>query len=376
VTVRAEHVGSLLRPSELLEARAAHAGGEIDIERLRQVEDEAALAAISLQREAGMEVFTDGEVRRGTWMAGLLESLGGVVDVTGGARRASWHRDRGEDPPADETAFKTVAVSGKLSQRVPLTSVEAIFLAEHAPGRYKITMMSSSFGGLLWRRGLSEGAYPTPADMLRDLAGLQAREIEGLVDQGVRWIQLDSLVYNLVIDEDFRSQFGARGAGDPGAILDTAVRVDNQLVAAARGRGPDVTVGLHMCRGNNRSAWMARGSYEPVAERLFGEVDVDRFLLEYDTGRAGGFEPLRFVPRGRTVVLGLVSSKFPELESKDDLRRRIDEAARYVPLEDLALSPQCGFASNASHTPGNVLTVDEQRRKLELVAETARLVWG
>ena len=152
--------------------------------------------------------------------------------------------------------------------------------------------------------------------------------------------------------------------------------MDNQLVAAARGRGPDVTVGLHMCRGNNRSAWMARGSYEPVAERLFGEVDVDRFLLEYDTGRAGGFEPLRFVPRGRTVVLGLVSSKFPELESKDDLRRRIDEAARYVPLEDLALSPQCGFASNASHTPGNVLTVDEQRRKLELVAETARLVWG
>jgi 5-methyltetrahydropteroyltriglutamate--homocysteine methyltransferase len=376
VTARAEHVGSLLRPPELLQARAAHTRGEVDIERLRQAEDEAALAAIALQREAGMEVFTDGEVRRGTWMAGLLESLGGVVDVTGGAGRTGWHRDRGEDPPAEETAFDMVAVSGKLSQRVPLTSVEAAFLAEHAPGPYKITMMSSSFGGLLWRRGLSEAAYPTPADMLRDLAALQAREIEGLVDQGVRWIQLDSLVYNLVIDEDFRSRFGARGGGDPEAILDMAVRVDNQLVAAARGRGREVTVGLHMCRGNNRSAWMARGSYEPVAERLFGEVDVDRFLLEYDTGRAGGFEPLRFVPRGRTVVLGLVSSKFPELESKDDLRRRIDEATRYVPLEDLALSPQCGFASNASHTPGNVLTVDEQRRKLELVAETARLVWG
>jgi 5-methyltetrahydropteroyltriglutamate--homocysteine methyltransferase len=151
------------------------------------------------------------------------------------------------------------------------------------------------------------------------------------------------------------------------------VSVDNQLARAARRRGPEVTVGLHMCRGNNRSAWMAQGGYDPVAERLFGEVDVDRFLLEYDTDRAGGFEPLRFVPRGKTVVLGLVSSKLPELESKDDLRRRIDEASRYVPLENLALSPQCGFASTMQ---GNLLTVDEQRRKLELVAETARLVWG
>jgi 5-methyltetrahydropteroyltriglutamate--homocysteine methyltransferase len=373
VSVHAEHVGSLLRPPELLRARAAHARGELDVERLRHLEDEAALAAIALQREAGIEVFTDGEMRRGTWMAGLLESLGGVVDVTQQAARVGWHRDRGEDPSAEDTHFDMVAVSGKLSRRVPLTSVEAAFLAEHAPGPYKITMMSASMGGLLWRPGISEAAYPTPGDMLQDLVGLQAREIEGLVDQGVRWVQLDSLSYNQVIDDQFRTQLGQRGAMDPLAILDLAVRVDNQLVRAARGRGPEVTVGLHMCRGNNRSAWMARGGYEPVAERLFGEVDVDRFLLEYDTERAGGFEPLRFVPRGRTVVLGLVSSKLPELESKDDLRRRIDEAARYVPLEDLALSPQCGFASTMQ---GNLLTVDEERRKLELVAETARLVWG
>jgi 5-methyltetrahydropteroyltriglutamate--homocysteine methyltransferase len=373
VDVRAEHVGSLLRPPQLLEARSAHARGGLDIERLRQLEDEAALAAIALQREAGMEVFTDGEMRRATWMAGILESLGGVVDVS--RARVGWHSDRGDAPPTEETDFATVAASGKLSQRVPLTSVEAAFLAEHAPGPYKITMMSASYGGLLWRPGLSESAYATPGDLLRDLVDLQSREIEGLVDQGVRWIQLDSLSYNMVIDDQFRRQVGPSGA-DPAAILDSAVRMDNQLIRAARDRNPEVTVGLHMCRGNNRSAWMAQGSYEPVAERLFGEVDVDRFLLEYDTDRAGGFEPLRFVPRSRTVVLGLVSSKFPELESKDDLRRRIDEAARYVPLEDLALSPQCGFASNASSTPGNVLTVDEQRRKLELVAETARLVWG
>jgi 5-methyltetrahydropteroyltriglutamate--homocysteine methyltransferase len=322
-------------------------------------------------------VFTDGEMRRRTWMAGLLESLGGVVDVASSqVGRVGWHSDRGEDPPTAETDYDTVAVNGKLSQRVRLTRVEAAFLADHAPGPYKITMMSSSMGGLLWRQGISEAAYATPGDVLRDLADLQEREIEGLVDQGVRWIQLDSLAYNQVIDDQFRRQLGPRGAADPGAVLDTAVRVDNQLIRAARGRGPDVTVGLHMCRGNNRSAWMAQGSYEPVAERLFGEVDVDRFLLEYDTDRAGGFEPLRFVPRGKTVVLGLVSSKFPELESTDDLRRRIDEAARYVSPENLALSPQCGFASNATNTPGNVMTVDQQRRKLELVAETARLVWG
>jgi 5-methyltetrahydropteroyltriglutamate--homocysteine methyltransferase len=151
------------------------------------------------------------------------------------------------------------------------------------------------------------------------------------------------------------------------------VSVDNTLVRAAKAKNPEVTVGLHFCRGNNRSAWAARGGYEPVAERLFGGVDVDRFLLEYDTDRAGGFEPLRFVPGGKTVVLGLVSSKVPQLESIDDLRRRIDEASRHVPLENLALSPQCGFASTA---PGNLLTVDEERRKLELVVETARKVWG
>jgi methionine synthase II (cobalamin-independent) len=375
VSVRAEHVGSLLRPPELLRARAARARGELDEEGLRRLEDEAALGAIALQREAGIEVFTDGEMRRATWMAGLLESLGGVVEL-GTTARVGWHSDRGEDPPVAETDYASVAVKDTLSQRVALTSIEAAFLAEHAPGPYKITMMSSSMGGLLWRPGVSEAAYPTVVDMLRDLVALQQREIEGLIDQGVRWIQLDSLGYNQVIDDDFRRQLGPRGAADPAAILDMTIRLDRELVGAARARGPEVTIGMHMCRGNNRSAWMAQGSYEAVAERLFGEVDVDRFLLEYDTERAGGFEPLRFVPRGRTVVLGLVSSKFPELESKDDLRRRIDEAARYVPIEHLALSPQCGFASNASSTPGNVLTVDDQRRKLELVAETARLVWG
>jgi len=365
----AEHVGSLLRPPQLLEARRAQAQGRLTSDQLREVEDRAALAAIDIQREAGIEVFTDGEMRRGTWMAGLLESLGGVEPVP--RVRVAWHRDRGDDPSPEETQFDSVVATGKLSMRAPLTGIEAAFLARHAPGRYKITMMSASMGALLWQSGVSESAYPSLPEMMSDLVALQVGEIEGLLEQGVSWIQLDSLHYNQVIDEDFRAQ--TIGSMDPAVILDRVIAVDRQLVAAARRKNPEATIGLHMCRGNNRSAWMARGSYEAVAERLFGEVDVDRFLLEYDTERAGGFEPLRFVPRGKAVVLGLVSSKVPELEPQDHLLRRIDEASRYVEMEDLAISPQCGFASTA---PGNLLTVDQERRKLELVVDTARRAWG
>jgi len=283
--------------------------------------------------------------------------------------RINWRRDVGEQPSSDETQFDVVAVADKVHRKVALTAIEAEFMAAHAPGRYKITLMSASMGMILWSPGITEKAYASRADMMRDVVALQAEEIEGLLDQGVDWIQLDSLSYNWVIDPDA----GARRGMDPATMLERAVEVDKELASAAHTRKPGVTVALHMCRGNNRSAWMAKGGYEPVAERLFGEVDVDRFLLEYDTERAGGFEPMRFVPRGKTVVLGLVSSKFPRLESPDDLRRRIDEASKYVPLEELALSPQCGFASTSR---GNLLTVDEERRKLELVVETARKVWG
>ncbi len=370
-TYHSEHVGSLLRPPELLEARRAHAAGAVCTERVRVLEGRAGLDAIALQRDAGMQVFTDGEVRRATWMAGLLESLGGVVPIERNPARVGWHRDRGEDPPTEETDFQMVGANAPLTRRVPLTSIEAAFLARHAPGRYKITLMSASMGALLWRPGPSEAAYPSPAELMGDLVALQSEEIGDLLDQGVDWVQLDSLSYNSVIDPGFRAQIGQDA--DPAVMRDQATAVDRQLTAGARARKPGATIGLHFCRGNNRSAWMSRGGYEPIAERLFGELDVDRFLLEYDTNRAGGFEPLRFVPRGKTVVLGLISSKVPELEPVDDLRRRVEEASRYVPFEDLAISPQCGFASTAQ---GNVLTVDEERRKLELVAETARLIWG
>ncbi|HXM55476.1 MAG TPA: cobalamin-independent methionine synthase II family protein [Candidatus Dormibacteraeota bacterium] len=370
-THHAEHVGSLLRPPELLEARAAHAAGRIAMEQLREAEDRAALAAIAVQREAGVEVYTDGEVRRATWMAGLLESLGGVEPVNGNSPSVTWTRDRGPAPTDEETRFDRVVATGRVTRRVALTSVEAEFLAQHAPGPYKITLMSAAMGGVLWRPGLSEGTYPTPRALIEDLVDLQAAEINGLIDRGVRWVQLDSLSYNQVMDDRFRTRIPDAPAA--AAVLNQSIAAERRLLAAVRAHEPSVTIGMHICRGNNRSAWMAQGGYEPIAERLFGELDIDRFLLEYDTERAGGFEPLRFVPRGRTVVLGLVSSKFPQLESKDELRRRVDEASRYVAMEDLAISPQCGFASTAR---GNLLTVDDERRKLELVAETARLIWS
>lgn len=367
----AEHVGSLLRPPDLLAARAAFASGTLDRDGLRAAEDRAALANLAMLREVGMPVLTDGEVRRANWMAGALEALGGVepIDAPTGL---GWHRDGEPDPDPQDTEFQLVAARERLSRRVNLTEIEAKFLLAHAGGQFKITMMSASMGAMLWARGVSDRVYPTRADLINDLAALQAEELGDLVRLGVTWVQLDSLSYMSVIDEEFAAGLRSRGVSITDS-LSLSIAVDNQGVRAARAANPDVTVGLHFCRGNNRSAWAGKGSYEPVAERLFGEVEVDRFLLEFDTERAGGFEPLRFVPPGRTVVLGLVSSKTPVLESQDELRRRVDEAARYVPLENLALSPQCGFASTAA---GNLLTLDDQRRKLELVVDTAAKIWG
>jgi len=232
-------------------------------------------------------------------------------------------------------------------------------------------MMSAAMGAMTWRPEVSAEAYPDPNDLVNDLIALQVAEVSELASLGTSWVQLDSLSYNQVFDSEFRA--ATQNPLDPQVILAASVAADTNIVNGIKAANPDVTVGMHICRGNNRSAYMAKGGYEPVAEQLFGTVPVDRFLLEYDDERSGGFEPLRFVRPGAVVVLGLVSSKTPVLESQDQLRRRIDEAAKYVPLENLALSPQCGFASTSA---GNVLTQDEQRAKLALVADTAAKVWG
>jgi 5-methyltetrahydropteroyltriglutamate--homocysteine methyltransferase len=367
--IHAEHVGSLLRQPELLAARADYRAGTITEGELRAAEDRAAAENIETQRSAGIGVFTDGEVRRTNWMTGILESIGGMKPIETPA--VTWHRQDGEVPPEEETDFVMTVASSKVFQKDHLTAVEAGYLAAHAPGPFKITMMSAAMGAMTWRPEVSAAAYPDPAELVSDLVALQVAEVTELAALGTRWVQLDSLSYNQVFDAEFRA--ATQNPLDPSVILAGSVAADTAIVSGIKAANPDVTVGMHICRGNNRSAYMAKGGYEPVAEQLFGTVPVDRFLLEYDDERSGGFEPLRFVRPGVTVVLGLVSSKTPVLESQDVLLRRIDEAARYVPLESLALSPQCGFASTSA---GNVLTPDEQKAKLALVAETAARVWG
>jgi 5-methyltetrahydropteroyltriglutamate--homocysteine methyltransferase len=361
--IHAEHVGSLLRQPWLLTARAEYKAGAISEGELRAAEDRAAEENIAVQRSAGMLVFTDGEVRRANWMTGILESIGGMSPIETPA--VTWHREDGAVPPEEETDFVMTVATSKVFRKDHLTAVEAAYMASQVPGQFKITMMSAAMGGMTWRPEVSADAYPDPAELVRDLVALQVDEISELAALGTRWVQVDSLSYNQVFDDEFRA--ATQNPLEPAFILAASV------AAGVKAAHPDVTVGMHICRGNNRSAYMAKGGYEPVAEQLFGTVPVDRFLLEYDTERAGGFEPLRFVRPGAVVVLGLVSSKTPVLESQDDLRRRIDEAARYVPLENLALSPQCGFASTWA---GNVLTPDEQKAKLALVVDTAAKVWG
>jgi 5-methyltetrahydropteroyltriglutamate--homocysteine methyltransferase len=366
----AEHVGSLLRQPWLLAARAEYKEGKLSEAELRAVEDRAVEDNIAMQRAAGIEVLTDGEARRTNWMTGILESIGGMSAVE--TPPVVWRREDGEIPPTDETDFVMTTATAKVYRRTKLTDVEAEFMARQAPGQFKVTMMSAAMGGMVWRPDFSAAAYPSPADLVNDLVALQIEEIGDLTERGAGWVQLDSLSYNQVFDDEFRAETG-NAEVDPKLILEASVAADAAIVRGVKAKHPEVTVGMHICRGNNRSAYMAKGGYEPVAEALFGTVEVDRFLLEYDTERAGGFEPLRFIRPGTTVVLGLISSKLPELESQGELRRRIDEAARYVPMENLAISPQCGFASTSQ---GNVLTPDEQKRKLELVVDTARKVWG
>lgn len=371
---RADQVGSLLRPPELLQARTEYGEGRMTAEQLREAEDAAVLKALEMQREVGIDIFSGGEYRRSGWSAVVAESVEGLVpDPEPATRRIfnPWQGPHGELANASMTMRRGVA-GAKLRQVRRLTGDEAAFLKEHSPGPWKMTMPgAASAAGQLWKPGASDRFYPSRHDFIYEIVGMLQREVDALIEDGASYIQLDSLHYvERIADTTQRARMIEEGE-DPDAYLDEIIAADNAVLDRARGRG--VTVGLHMCRGNNRSAWHAEGSYEPVAEKAFSGLHVDRFLLEYDTERAGGFEPLRFMPRDKMVVLGLISSKEPALEPVDQLRHRIDEAAKYVPIENLAIAPQCGFASTVL---GNLLTWDEQRRKLERVVETARKVWG
>ena len=369
---RTDHVGSLLRPRPLLDARADYAEGRIPLEELRQAEDLAILQVIAHQRDTGIGVISDGEFRRAGWLDGFRAAVDGFVPFER-TMPAVWKGRTAEIAEAATRDLKragTAAVGGKLRLKGRFADVEAAFLVAHAPRPFKITLPSPASFQMLYEPGLSERAYKDPGEMLADIVEIHKREVSALVTDGVPYIQLDSLRYGDVIDDERRARWRARGV-DPMAIVDETLAADNAVLAMAKGAG--VIRAMHICRGNHRSAWAGQGGYEPVAEKMLGQLDVDRFLLEYDDERSGSFDPLRHVPGDRIVVLGLVSSKKPRIESVSELRGRIMEAARCLPLERLCLSPQCGFASTME---GNRITPEDQRRKLERVAETARAVWG
>ena len=371
---RADHVGSLLRPPELLEARKSHEPGGLSLEQPRDIEDRAILQALEMQREVGIEVFSDGEYRRSWFSGALAESVEGVIDDPEPGPVNSWQGTQGQlaDATTADIGFATQVVGAKLRQIRRLTAHESGFLKAHAPGPFKITMPGVMTRALAWYKpGLTDRFYTTPSDLVQELVEMLQREVQALLDEEVTYIQLDSLRYVIELADVRRRQQMLQAGEDLDQALEDTIAVDNATLRNAR--RPGVAIAMHMCRGNNRSAWRSEGGYDVVAERAFTSLDVDRFLLEYDTERAGGFEPLRFMPPDKVVVLGLISSKNPQLESQDQLFRRIDEAARYVPVENLALSPQCGFASTA---PGNMLTPEVQKRKLELVVDTASKVWG
>ncbi|MQA84053.1 MAG: hypothetical protein GEV03_05320 [Streptosporangiales bacterium] len=360
----AENVGSLLRPAELLSARADHGAGRIDDEALRKAEDHAIERAIELQREVGLEIYSDGEYRRLSFLSTLADAVDGFTD---GHSNLAW---RGDDSQEDRRSTAKV-VGAPIQQRRRLSAHEVPFLAANAPGPYKATVPDPThFTIASWQAGISDRAYPRRTDLLPDLTRIVRAEVETLIADGVPYVQLDAPGLTLLCDERVREQLSADGT-DPDALLDACIEADRACVEGLSRDG--VTIAMHLCRGNSRGRWIGEAGYDRLAAKLFQGVPVDTWLLEYDTERAGDFTPLRHMPRGVTVVLGLISTKTPRLEDPDDLARRIEEAARYVPAEDLALSPQCGFASIAS---GNPVTWDDQRRKLELTVNTARLVWG
>jgi 5-methyltetrahydropteroyltriglutamate--homocysteine methyltransferase len=367
--IRADQVGSLLRPAALLSARRQFEAGAIGAGALREKEDAAILDVLALQRTCGIEVVTDGEFRRSAWGNGVIDSLSGLIPARsrgGGQAARRWQGAHSDI--AEETVPRHFVATERIALKRRFAWDEARFLKDHAGGPFKITMPSPSMFTRLYDAEASSAAYASMDELLDDLAGLYLDEIDGLHELGVPYLQLDSLRYIDTIDAVAKGKIEAK---DARGTLARLVEIDNRVLARMKRDG--VTRGVHICRGNHRSAWGAEGSYESVAEFLLGEVDTDRFLMEFDTDRAGGFEPLRFVPDDKVVVLGLVTTKSGELEDVDYLCRRIDEASKFVPLERLAISPQCGFASTEL---GNLLSVEDEQRKLALVVEVARRVWG
>ena len=362
---RADHVGSLLRPKPLLDARARRERGEMGEASLREVEDEAIADVVAFQEDIGLQGVTDGEARRTYFHIDFLEQIEGVEAVMTGIA-SHFHREDGDL----DFAPPKIQVTGKLKRTKPIMGADYDYLASVTKKTPKVTIPSPSMAHFRGGRGAIDAmAYPDMEEFFDDLARVYREEVADLGARGLRYLQLDDTNLAYLCDHELRE--GARKIGeDPDELPE---RYANLINASLASRPADMLTTVHLCRGNFRSAWVAEGGYDPVAEVMFGQIDVDGFFLEYDTDRAGDFAPLRYVPKDKYVVLGLVSSKKPELESKDELKRRIDSAAKLVPIEQLCISPQCGFSSTVH---GNDISVDDQRRKLELCVTVAEEVWG
>ena len=359
-TYRSDVIGSLLRPEYLKEARKKRASGDLSHVDFKKIEDRAVNEAIAIQIESGLDVISDGEMRRYAFFGHLIDAIEGYDKFGGWA--IPFHDDEGH-----ELVFKRPVVVSKLRRIRPMCEEEFVYLRAKTEHPAKVTLVSAQQAAAYYDAEKSKGAYATIDAYLADLVDILKTEVEELVRLGCTYIQIDAPQYAALIDPDIREGYRKRG-NDPDRLLDRCIELDNAVI----GNHPGVTFGIHLCRGNNQSKYYASGGYDPIAS-VFSRTKFNNFLLEYDDERSGGFEPLKHVPEDRTVVLGLVTSKKPKLESKEELKQRIKEATKYVPLERLALSSQCGFASTEE---GNLLTAEDQAAKLRLVVETAHEVWG
>lgn len=360
---RADQVGSLLRSKPLKDARADREAGKIDAAQLREIEDREITKIVRKQEDIGLHAVTDGEFRRAFWHFDFFEGLDGVEGRWGDHSGIQFH--------GVQTRPRGMHVTGRIGFSNAHPMIEHFkFLKKTARRQAKMTIPSPS---MLYYRGgkamFENGSYNDLSAYYADMSKTYADTIAAFADAGCTYLQLDDVSFAYLCDTQQRKMLKDRG-DDPDNQMTRNIETIN---ASTRNRPKDMRIAMHLCRGNFRSTFIASGGYEPVADALFNRVDVDGYFMEWDTERAGGFEPLRFLPKGKVVVLGLVTTKTGTMEKKDDLKRRIDEAAKFAPLEQLALSPQCGFASTEE---GNAIAGDEQWRKLELVVETAREVWG
>ena len=367
-TIRADVVGSLLRPPELLEARARYAVGEIPAPEFKRIEDRAVDWAVSLQERAGLPVVTDGEMRRESFQSQLVEAVEGFSGHTIDAWLwGDWHGDaRVGDKKMDRPPG--LGVVGKLRRRRHLSVEEFVYARARTDRVVKVTLPSPSMYANLWSPEVSREAYPTLDGFLEDVAEILREEVDELVRLGAEYVQLDAPHYPLLLDPKTRGFYEERGWPFE-RWMSRGVELDNHVI----GDHPGVTFAFHLCRGNQGSRWLVSGSYEPLARHLFANVNAGRLMLEYDDERSGTFEPLAHVPEDKTAVLGLVTTKSGRPETPEGLEARLREASRYVPLERLALSPQCGFATSVV---GNALSVEDEERKLGAIARTAENVWG